>query len=283
MTIILPSNARMATDSFICDIGPDLAVEWLKRNDNNRNISPANARKIIKAMDLNEFRLNHQSIAFDTNGKLLDGQHRLWAIVKTGKTVTVRVTLNCEPESINTVDVGKSRTHADLFSLDGHVSVKQKAAIVKQLLAYKHFPGNPWNYKEVVFTAVTAQKALEQVDQFCDFDYVIKYSTSCYNQNKHLLTTACSTFYILALRHGKAKETIESYLQQVATGLNINSDDITYRLRRKWQYAKKDEYTHTNKSQKRLSELIECFYYFERGIKKEKFPSFNWLPMRQFR
>jgi len=79
--------------------------------------------------------LSHQGIAIDKDFRLLDGQHRLHAIVKSGVTLKVPVTYNADTESFNVIDLnGRPRSISDIVKLDrGTRYAKQVIAAVKTL------------------------------------------------------------------------------------------------------------------------------------------------------
>jgi hypothetical protein len=278
----LPSNARLATDTYICEINHETAFDWLKRNENNRTLKLNAAKKIAKSIQLDQWKCNHQAIAFDWNGKLIDGQHRLWAIFKSEKTVSVRVTLNCEPESIKTVDTGTSRSNGDMLTLNGHKNAAKKAAAIKQVINYYEHPNSYWNCSDCSVSALTVENKLEELSAILDFEYIVKFAKSCNQSNPNFIHTVGITFYILAILEGFNPERIELFLNQIATGAKLDIDDIAYRLRRQWEYADKDEYTHAMKSQKKLSELIYCFGLFNKNIKRKKMPEIPATPMPSF-
>lgn len=57
-------------------------------------------------------------ISISSEGVLINGQHRLYAISKAGKKVTMMVETGCDPRAFTVTDIGHKRTDADLFSLD---------------------------------------------------------------------------------------------------------------------------------------------------------------------
>lgn len=66
----------------LVSITPNLARKWLKCNVNNRPLRPSHVEALRVSLVRGEHQTTHQGIAFDTQGRLLDGQHRLAAIAK---------------------------------------------------------------------------------------------------------------------------------------------------------------------------------------------------------
>lgn len=76
----------------IVKVTPELALLWLQSNTFNRKISENIVNKYARDMKNGNWTLNHQGIAFDDSGVLVDGQHRLWAIIKSGSSIDIMVT-----------------------------------------------------------------------------------------------------------------------------------------------------------------------------------------------
>jgi hypothetical protein len=99
-------------------ITPEMAKEMLLSNTSaNRKLDPAKVKKLAQQMKAGQFLLTHQGIAFDMDGRLLDGQHRLRAIVEAGVPVTMVVAEGSSPESFGVIDQGKPRDAASLLSM----------------------------------------------------------------------------------------------------------------------------------------------------------------------
>lgn len=64
----------------IVTVTPKLAREWLKRNTNNRALRPSHVESLRISFARGEYVMTHQGICFDSEGVLIDGQHRLAAI-----------------------------------------------------------------------------------------------------------------------------------------------------------------------------------------------------------
>ncbi|MGW2238572.1 hypothetical protein ACWCWE_31920, partial [Streptomyces sp. NPDC001759] len=76
----------------VVDVSPQLAADWLTRNTSNRPLSKSTVQHLAGQIQRGEWQLTHQGIAFDEDDVLIDGQHRLAAIVKAGVTVPLTVT-----------------------------------------------------------------------------------------------------------------------------------------------------------------------------------------------
>ena len=103
-------------------VTPEQALEWLERaNNNNRRLSDTYARRLARDMQAGRWVLTHEGIAFDPNGILIDGQHRLWAVALAAVPVLMHVWFGVTPESLMVINNGKPRNLADNLKLSGTV------------------------------------------------------------------------------------------------------------------------------------------------------------------
>jgi len=65
----------------VINVTMTIAKKWLATNTHNRNISQSRVDTYATDMLADKWHLTHQGIAFDTHGVLMDGQHRLSAVV----------------------------------------------------------------------------------------------------------------------------------------------------------------------------------------------------------
>lgn len=118
-------HLKRAYPKFTSDverITPEVANEWLtNKNPRNRQIVPAHVAEIARQMTAGLWVMNGQPICFDWDGHLLNGQHRLAAIVKCGVPQDVCIQRGLDPDAFLTIDIGKNRTMRDhLFIADVH-------------------------------------------------------------------------------------------------------------------------------------------------------------------
>lgn len=110
-------------------VTPSQAKKWLERNTDNRHITPSVVGGLADAIRRGEWILSHQGIAFGKDGKLLDGQHRLLAILEANLAVKMAVTWDVDNEAFKVMDIGKKRTVSDILN------VSQSLAAVARFFA----------------------------------------------------------------------------------------------------------------------------------------------------
>lgn len=116
-----------------------VAEEWLKRNTSNRSFRPNLAAKYAAAIDRGEWLENGDAIRFASDGTLLDGQHRLAAIVRSGKSLWMRVEFGLGREAFATIDRGTPRTMGDILGQMGAHDANRVAASLSWILRYRHW------------------------------------------------------------------------------------------------------------------------------------------------
>lgn len=101
------------------NISPDQARLYLRNNvTKNRPLNHKYVNQLAEAMTRGAFILTPQGIAFDKNDNLIDGQHRLNAIIKSGCTIPMRVTFGCDVNAFEALDIGHKRTVSDLANIN---------------------------------------------------------------------------------------------------------------------------------------------------------------------
>lgn len=101
------------------EITPDIAKQMLKRNANNRKCSEAHVSFLSKEMINDNWLFDGQPIRFSEGGTLLDGQHRLSAVVKSGKAQKFLILTGIHSDAFKVMDTGKYRSAADAFKVNG--------------------------------------------------------------------------------------------------------------------------------------------------------------------
>jgi len=112
-------------------ITPDIAAAFLKVNKINRVPSQAHIGSLAKRMANGEWELNGDAIRFDCDGGLIDGQHRLHAVIKSGVSIETLIVRNMNREAFKTIDEGKPRGGADIISIEHKQHSREIAAALR--------------------------------------------------------------------------------------------------------------------------------------------------------
>ena len=136
----------MAMETSVVNVTPEIAREWLEKNmKNNRPVLKATVHSYARQMRNGTWNLTHQGIAFDEDGNLIDGQHRLSAVVEANIPVMMNVTRNVErkPGEVFTIDMGRKRTYANVTLMSGidDPVFKYSGSYVSTYMRFK-LPGN---------------------------------------------------------------------------------------------------------------------------------------------
>lgn len=99
-------------------VTPEVATHWLTFNTTNRALVNSRVQQFQADMERGEFLENGEAIKF-AHGKLLDGQHRLMALILAGVTLRFLVSFGLDPETQVTMDTGRGRTPRDVLSIEG--------------------------------------------------------------------------------------------------------------------------------------------------------------------
>jgi len=117
-------------------VGPEQALRWLAVNQANRPISEILVKRYAEDMKHGRWKTTHQGIAFDQAGMLLDGQHRLKAIIKASITLQLVIFRDCDRATFDRLDAGRKRTAADALAVDGIDNARAVAAIARSIIIF---------------------------------------------------------------------------------------------------------------------------------------------------
>lgn len=108
------------------DVTPAQAEAWLGKNHGNRNQRGNKIATYARDMKAGNWKVTGDSIKFDWNGRLIDGQHRLEAVIVAGVSLQMLVVRGLDPDTQGVLDVNAKRSPADALRFAGvqaHVNV----------------------------------------------------------------------------------------------------------------------------------------------------------------
>ncbi len=96
-------------------ITPAMAAKWVHPsvNRDNRPLRDSQVKYLAKQILDGKWQLTHQGVAFADDGRLVDGQHRLNAIIMANRQVQMMITRGLKADAYKVVDCGLKRAASD--------------------------------------------------------------------------------------------------------------------------------------------------------------------------
>lgn len=210
-------------------VTPEQAQEWLEtRFDNERLIRANKVTAFARDMENGFWLFNGDTIRFNQDGRLIDGQHRLKAIIES-KTAQWFGVVNIPDEARAGIDTGSSRTLGDLLRIGNHIMGRELAAIVRRVLIYRdglQSTGGgrylPTHAEGVEFVQANEEALRES----------LKFAVKAHQVRVPAAPSALAAAHFVCARVDK--ETADSVFERAVTGLNITEGDPVGAYRDKW-------------------------------------------------
>lgn len=210
-------------DVSIETINPGKAEEYLKLTTRNRHITAHHLAGLVNDMKNNRWVFNGDPVRFNGN-TLIDGQHRLTAIVKSGRTQEFVVIRQLTKEAFDTIDIGRRRKTSDYLSMDGKHYPQTLSSASRWIIAYRKYKNfgthEPITHKEKM-EVIAATPLLE--------NYVNAYAGG-------RLEIRMSVAMVCALHilfHDKHSKQADEFMDGLTSGLELTSIDPRY-IARQW-------------------------------------------------
>ena len=153
----MAQTKKLPQATFV-QIDAALAREYLKKErqpeagvkGTNRKVSINIVDEYAAAMLRGEWEVTHQGIAFSDEDHMVDGGHRLRAVIaadaeKPGITVPFMVTFGLPEEAMLAMDIGRRRVPADFLTMSGEQNVTTLSGILRMTYCYYNVP---WAHNE---------------------------------------------------------------------------------------------------------------------------------------
>lgn len=113
-------------------ITPEIAAEMLKMNTNNRSLREKKVAALAASMAKGEWVLSNDAIVISEGNVLLNGQHRLQAVIKSGVACPFIVYTGAQEASFDIMDTPTLRSMGDVIQHRGGKNTTAKAATVSK-------------------------------------------------------------------------------------------------------------------------------------------------------
>lgn len=205
-------------------VTPRQAAKWLESNYRNRPLNQVYVDELCRALNTGTFRTNHQGIAFDEQGRLRDGQHRLTAIVLTGISVEMMVSTGLTEEELETIDDGRKRTDQQILAMMGEDdATPYRIAIAREMfIGGHHFSGDQPPLKP---------SRLELGGFYRRHRTAIDYADEFFRKNKGGVSPGYIAAVVARAFYTTEKESLDRFSEILVSGLPRAGDEAIIRLR----------------------------------------------------
>lgn len=140
------AKIRPTTRIELVNVTPELAEFWLTQNSANRNVRREVWKAYARDMAAGAWKVTAETIKMSPAGRLLDGQHRLQAVVASGVTVPMFVAYDVPEDAQSAMDTGSKRSASDMLALRGDSHTALVAAAARIALSVAYAPENIGRY-----------------------------------------------------------------------------------------------------------------------------------------
>jgi len=104
---------------------------------NQRNLTDSHMLHLAQQMKNGQWKMNGESIIFDWDGNIADGQHRLHSVIRSGVDCDFVVVRGIDPSCFPTIDRGKPRSNGNIFAINGIANFNVAASATMGVLNYR--------------------------------------------------------------------------------------------------------------------------------------------------
>ena len=145
-------------------IGPALATEMLRASNGNRKIRKWYVDSLARIMQRGQFRTTAEGIGFTADGFLIEGHHRLNAIIQSGETVEIWCMFGLDHDIYSYHNLGVKRSTADLHGLNKQTAEAINLAVN---IAFGNGSMRETDLVHAVAHGTELFDALESLREFC--------------------------------------------------------------------------------------------------------------------
>lgn len=224
---------KQEVTTSVITVTPKAAKRWMERNHlKQRNVSPSHVTHLAQQMKAGQWVMNGEPIIFGSEDELIDGQHRLMAIIESGVSCQMMVVQGVSSAVFATINTGKTRSNGNVLAMHGVPNYSAVASIVAGV----------WNYKRALESnkgrggSLNSYIRASKTDLVSEYDkHAHLYQHACHlgMKSKHMgAVTPIGIVMAMALIDGdQDREVIDAFGDSLASGIGLENDSPVYWLR----------------------------------------------------
>jgi hypothetical protein len=223
------TNVRQSAK--VATITPHRAAEYLKRQEvleahdplmRNRNVKEEKVKMYARDMIAGKWDLNGETLVFASNGRILDGRHRLLACVEADTAFRTHVVDNVPHDAMRTIDTGIIRSMGDQLTIVGRTGGTRLATALGVLWKWEATgrKGFDWNARPTRLEMFGVLEKYQDIERF----------TSKASRLENLMSPGLggALWYIFSQQDELLADT---FFEALISGANMRDDDPVFLLR----------------------------------------------------
>lgn len=205
---------------------PDMARALLKHNASNRKMNDRNWQDIKSFIECGEWHFNGDTVKISPEGELLDGQHRLRAIIEANKPCLLTIVTGVPREAFAYIDtMRRLRSFGDVVHLKGAGKYQNDVGRAlawlcrydRDIIPQMQMPENKIFNSDIELKFANCPRIQEAIERCAPAKPVVSHAM-----------LAC-VYYVLL--RANQQELAERMVNTLCDPTNVRSDDPFYHLR----------------------------------------------------
>lgn len=217
-------------------ITPSRASEILAHSESQpqRVLADDRVGRFAHDIKAGQWMVTHQPIALDEDGVLIDGQHRLRAVIRADVPVEMSIAYDVERDTFKVIDTGAARNPGATLKLAGYSDTNVLAAAVRMYLSYRQLIGTKVDISSWSRANLSVADILEylETDEAETLPQTVNRASVISNAIGRYGTRSFFAAALHAIRmSGASPEVIAEFTEKVSYGsmLPVNSPILTFR------------------------------------------------------
>jgi len=265
-------------------VTPAMAQAWLERGGPNRRISERRVLRYMTAIQIGEWEVTGETIKFNGDGELRDGQHRLTAIVRTGIAVPCIVVRGVKESAFDKIDTGGARNMSDVLSIHGRTNTISLATAARGLMLIERYGRyDVSNVKSGGWASPSNAQGLAYVEAHPEVVEAVSESDRLRKVGRFVGGSGLWAIALTLFWRINPEQT-RVYVDSLIEGANLESGSPILKLRNLYKGGGRDWHSTTENRERLLAvaikgwnawrrdELVQALSWHNTGRGAEKFP-----------
>jgi len=211
------NKARDGLETML--ITPETANYFMTLNFPNRPISKRAVDEYARRMKLGKWVHNGESIKFDNLGRLIDGQHRLKAVIQSGVTIKTDVRFGIMPDAKNSMDQGLKRQADGAFKIEGIPNYTNAAAICRGVMSWR-------NGSKVKATLLMNEEVIEFYHENPIIEHMASVSAHYYTACRKVIARSEIGILMFLFSEASTLKMAEAFFEDVGNGYSAKTNCV---------------------------------------------------------